>query len=97
MDAGKVILERIGMSLLVGFAASELRYGKTDRKTHYGYLEFTTKDQPRLPGVNKVRIELALDDSCTIKVLDQSGKSELNKIEKVYCDDLVDTLFEIIG
>lgn len=97
MQAGRVILDRIGENHLVSFAAREIRFGKSNRKTHHGYLEFIASDQPRIPEEVMVRVEWLPDDTCLVRVLDAAGKEEKSCSDEVHCEDLVDLLYEIFG
>ena len=70
MNVGKIILAQVGLNNLLCFAAKDFTYGKTDRKTHYGYLEFTASGNPNFVEEVRVRIELSPNDTYAVKVFD---------------------------
>ena len=96
MDVGKIILAQVGLHNLLCFAARDFKYGKTDRKTHYGYLEFTASGNPNFVEEVRVRIELSPNDTYAVKVFDLNKNEKVNEPE-IYCEDLTNTLFEILG
>lgn len=98
MQPHEIILELIGDSNLVGFAASNFSHGKSDRKTHYGFVQFFVSNQPKLRKKVLVRIELTLHDTYTVCIFKDLKIVEAY-IEKVgvKCDDLLPVLFEIFG
>lgn len=97
MAAGKEISFLIGENILVGFAVTDIRYGRADKKTHQGFLEFRSTKQPNFKGNIIVRVELAFNDMYIIKVLDAANKKELIAEKDIFIDDLVDKLFEVLG
>lgn len=98
MQAHNVILKFIGEDNLVGFAARSFSHGGSDRKTHYGYVQFLASNQPKINNEVLVRIELALNDTCTIRVFKDHTAAE-TIVEKigVSCEELLKALFEIFG
>lgn len=97
MNAGKMIFKKIGPSALVGFGAKDLFFGRSDSKTHYGYLQFLVAGQPNLVENHIVKIELALNDNCVIRVSNVYSGEEVIYRDGINCSDLLNTLFEIIG
>lgn len=98
MRAHKIILKFIGENNLVGFAARNFSHGESDRKTHYGYVQFLASNQPKMNNEVLVHIELALNDTCTVRIYKDHMKADII-IEKigVNCEELSKILFEIFG
>lgn len=97
MDAGTMIIEQIGISNLLGFAAREYKTGRGNRVSHYGYLEFVASKNPKLPQLVKVRIELKPNETYTVIVTDVKSNKVLDQRQEVLGDDLVDILDDIFG
>ena len=97
MEAGKIILDLIGENNLVSFAARDIRYGRTDRKTHYGYLEFVSSNQPKFTQEIVIQIQWTKDEDCFVLITDPISKKKLVVREGIECENLVDTLYEILG
>lgn len=96
MYVGKTILAQVGFNNLLCFAAKDFKYGKTDRKTHYGYLEFTASGNPNFVEEVRVRIELSPNDTYAVRIFDFKKNERVSESE-IYCEDLTNILFEILG
>ena len=104
MATGKTILEHVGASNLLCFTATNFVFGKSDKKTHYGYLEFSASRNTKIPEPVRVRVEHATNDTYTVKVFDFSNTNGVikHKLEReshtdVYSEDLIDFLFDLLG
>lgn len=97
MDAGTIIIDQIGISNLLGFAAREYKTGRGNRVSHCGYLEFVASKNPKLPQLVKVRIELNPDETYMVGVIDVKTSEVLDSRSQVFGDDLVDILDDIFG
>lgn len=94
-EVAEIIRKQIGIVNLMCFAARRFVGANSDDKTHDGFLEFTASNNPKIKQKVQVRIELAFNDSYTIKVFDK--EKEFAHIQDIYCDQLTEILFEILG
>ncbi|MDD3597442.1 hypothetical protein [Sulfuricurvum sp.] len=97
MEVGRIILEQIGVNNLLCIAARDYKFGRGNKVSHCGYLEFTASENPKLPQEVRVRIELRDSDTYTLIVTDTKTKQTLEEIEDIYEDNLFDVLDEIFG
>lgn len=94
-EVATTIRQQIGMRTLMCLAAHNFIPGVSDDKTHDGYLEFTATNNPKIIEDVRVRIELAFNDTYTVKVY--NTEKEFAHQTDVYCDQLSETLFDILG
>jgi hypothetical protein len=95
LEVATVIRDQIGTRALMCFGSTNFKGGESDEKTHDGFLEFTATNNPKISENVQVRVELAFDDTYTVKVY--NTVKEFAHYDDVYCDQLSELLFDILG
>lgn len=97
MEVGPLIADLIDHTNLDYWSATDYKYGRGNRKSHCGYFEFTALNNSRVPQPARVRVELLIDDTYTIKVIDLKSHELLSEATEIYSDNVSIFLDEIFG
>lgn len=97
MAARNIILESIGETNLLCLGANNFRYGNTNHKTHFGFLEFYTSKNPKIKELVRVRIEMNKDDLFSIMIYKGEDRKWFIQELEIDSEDLTEHLYEIFG
>lgn len=95
LEVANTIKSQIGTRNLMCYGSRNFIGGGSDEKTHDGFLEFTVSNNPKIREKAQVRVELAFNDTYTVKVY--NDKKVFSNLEEIYCDQLAEVLFDILG